>query len=91
MILLNGVVPVFTGADGEGATTLSQLALGITLHEGNSIGLTAVYSDLVWPAMLASALRIMRLAAFRSRFLQNTNAMVLPLLSMARYRYTTYL
>lgn len=52
MILLDGVVHVFTGADGDWLSTISQPILSIALRDGCPIGLTAVDSNLIWPAML---------------------------------------
>ncbi len=56
MILFDGVVQVFNGADRVGPSILSQPALGITLHNGHSIGLTAADSNLLWPALLGQSL-----------------------------------
>lgn len=51
VILFDGVVHEFAGADGDGLSTLSQPVLSIALHDGRPIGLAAVNSDPLWPAI----------------------------------------
>jgi len=86
MILLDGVVHVFTGADGEGASTLSQLALGITLHDGHAIGLAAVNSDLLRSAMLGQSLADKVFGSLQISGCTKQELDRIALLSIARYR-----
>lgn len=51
MILFNGVVHIFAGADGDRLSTLSQPALSFALHASHAIGLATINGDPLWPVV----------------------------------------
>ncbi len=56
MILFNGVVHVFAGADRDGIARVFQPVFRITLQDGNAVGLTAVNGDPLWSAVSGQSL-----------------------------------
>lgn len=56
IILLNDVVHVFAGADGDELTSLLQSACRIALGDCHTIGLTAVNCNALWSAMAGQSL-----------------------------------
>lgn len=56
MILFNGVVHIFAGADGDGLSTLSQPALSFALHASHAIGLATINGDPLWPLVAGESL-----------------------------------
>lgn len=56
MILLDGVVYIFAGADRDGSSTLLQPVLSIALYDGRPIGLATIDGDPFWAAMTGQSL-----------------------------------
>lgn len=86
MIPLDGAVLVFTGTGGDGLSTLSQPVLSNALHDGRPIGLAAVDSNLLWPALFRQCFAHKAFGSFHVPVSADRNSTGLPLLSMARYR-----
>ncbi|OYR19454.1 hypothetical protein CEV32_4961 [Brucella rhizosphaerae] len=56
MILLNRVVHIFAGANGNGLANLRKTVFCIALQDSCSIGLTAIDGDPFWSAMVGQSL-----------------------------------